>query len=63
MGGRGARAHRGYLVNEPGEGVTIRDVGRIVYNNLDESSWRDLAGQHDLANTMLVEPTLGAAIA
>jgi len=41
-----------YLVNEPGKGVTIRDVGRIVYNNLDESSWRDLAGQHEFANTM-----------
>lgn len=36
-----------YLVNKPGEGAVIRDVGRIVYDNLDESSWRDLAGQHD----------------
>lgn len=52
-----------YLVNEPGTGVTIRDVGRIVYDNLDESSWRDLAGQHDFADGVLIEPTLCAAIA
>lgn len=52
-----------YLVNEPGEGVAIRDVGRIVYDNLDESSWRDLAGQHDLADAMLIGPTFCGAIA
>lgn len=27
-----------YLVNKPGQGAVIRDVGRIVYDNLDESS-------------------------
>ena len=52
-----------YLVNEPGEGVVVRDVGRIVYDDLDESSWRDLAGQHDFADGMIIEPTLCAAIA
>jgi hypothetical protein len=52
-----------YLVNKPGEGAVIRDVGRIVYDNLDESSWRDLAGQHDFADGLIIEPTLCAAIA
>jgi hypothetical protein len=52
-----------YMVNEPGDGVTIQEVGRIVYDNLDETSWHDVAGQHDLANPMLVEPTLCAALA
>jgi hypothetical protein len=53
-----------YMVNEErGAGVTIQEVGRIVYDNLDETSWHDLAGKHDLANPMLVEPTLCAALA
>jgi hypothetical protein len=52
-----------YIVNEPGSGVVIQEVGRIVYDNLDESSWHDLAGKHDFADTSLVEPGLCAAIA
>jgi hypothetical protein len=52
-----------YLVNEPGKGAVIRDVGRIVYDNLEESSWRDLAGRHDLADGMLIEPTFCGALA
>ena len=52
-----------YLVNVPGEGVTIKDAGRIVYEDLNESTWRDLAGRHDFADGTLVEPTLCAALA
>ena len=52
-----------YMVNEPGEGVTIKDAGRIVYENLDETSWRDLAGRHDFADGALIETTLCAALA
>jgi hypothetical protein len=52
-----------YLVNEPGEGVTIRDVGRIVYDDLTEQTWSNESGQHDLAGGALVEPTFCAAIA
>lgn len=32
-----------YLVNKRGEGAVICDVGRIVYDNLGESSSRDVA--------------------
>ena len=52
-----------YMVNGPGEGVTIKDAGRIVYEDLNESTWRDLAGRHDFADGTLVEPTLCAALA
>ena len=52
-----------YLVNEPGEGVTIKDAGRIVYEDLNESTWRDLAGRHDFADGSLIAPTLCAALA
>ena len=51
------------MVDEPGEGVTIRDVGRIVYDDLTEQSWSSVAGQHDLADGALIEPTFCAAIA
>jgi len=52
-----------YLVNEPGKGVTIKDAGRIVYEDLNESTWRDLAGRHDFADGSLIAPTLCAALA
>ena len=53
-----------YMINEErGAGVTIQEVGRIVYDNLEETSWHDLAGQHDLADPMLVEPTICEALA
>jgi hypothetical protein len=52
-----------YMVNEPGQGVTIRDVGRIVYDDLTEQTWRDLAGQHELADSALLDPTFCGAIA
>jgi len=51
-----------YIVNQPGSGVTIKDAGRIVYEDLDESTWRDLAGRHDFADGALIEPTLCAAL-
>jgi len=51
-----------YMVNEPGEGVIIKDAGRIVYEDLNESTWRDLAGRHDFAGGSLVDPTLCAAL-
>ena len=52
-----------YMVNEPGPGVTIKDAGRIVYEDLNESTWRDLAGRHDFADGALIGPTLCAALA
>jgi hypothetical protein len=52
-----------YMVNEPGRGVTIKDAGRIVYDDLEESTWRDLAGRHDFADGTLIEPTMCAALA
>ena len=52
-----------YMVNEPGDGVTIRDVGRVVYDDLTEQTWSSAAGQHDLADGALIEPTFCAAIA
>ncbi len=51
-----------YLVNEPGQGVTIRDVGRIVYDDLTEQTWTDVAGQHDLADGAAIGPTFCGAI-
>ena len=52
-----------YMVNQPGAGVTIKDAGRIVYEDLNESTWRDLAGRHDFADGALIGPTLCAALA
>jgi len=52
----------GYLVNEPESGVTIEAAGRIVYEDLDESTRRDLAGRHDLVDGSLIDPNLCAAI-
>jgi hypothetical protein len=37
-----------YIVDEPGTGVTIRDVGRIVYGDLEQTVLLWEAGQHDL---------------
>ena len=51
-----------YLVNEPGVGVTIRDVGRITYGDLEQTivSWQ--AGEHDLALDDQLQPTFCAAL-
>jgi hypothetical protein len=51
-----------YLVNEPGSGVTVQEVGRIVYDDLDETTVVTLAGQHDLADPTTIEPTFCAAL-
>lgn len=37
-----------YMVDEPGTGVTIRDVGRIVYGDLEQTILLWEAGKHDL---------------
>jgi hypothetical protein len=56
------RGHR-YMVNEPGEGLVLADVGRIVYGNVEEDDILTAAGRHDLALPDEVEPRLCAAIA
>ena len=37
-----------YMVDEPGTGVTISDVGRIAYGDLEQTVELWEAGQHDL---------------
>jgi hypothetical protein len=38
-----------YLVNVPGVGLTIRDVGRITYGDLEQTIVLAASGHHDLA--------------
>ena len=38
-----------YLVNVPGVGLTIRDVGRITYGDLEQTIVLAESGHHDLA--------------
>jgi hypothetical protein len=45
-----------YIVNQPGSGAVVREVGRVVYDDLDETSWSFLAGQHDWVDGALIEP-------
>jgi hypothetical protein len=45
-----------YIVNQPGSGAVIQEVGRVTYDNLDETSWSFLAGQHDWVDQALIEP-------
>jgi hypothetical protein len=52
-----------YMVNEPGVGVTIRDVGRITYGDLEQTIVLWQAGEHDLALDAAFEPTFCAALA
>jgi hypothetical protein len=52
-----------YMVNEPGAGVTIRDVGRITYGDLEQTIVLWQAGKHDLALDAAFEPTFCAALA
>jgi hypothetical protein len=52
-----------YLVNEPGTGVVIRDVGRIVYGDLDQSIVLWQAGEHNLALDDQFEAVFCAALA
>ncbi len=52
-----------YLVNEPGTGVTIRDVGRIQYGDLEQSIILWEAGEHELALDEQFQPLFCAALA
>ena len=52
-----------YMVNEPGFGVTVRDVGRITYGDLEQTIVLWQAGEHDLALASSIEPTFCAALA
>jgi hypothetical protein len=52
-----------YMVNEPGVGVTIRDVGRITYGDLEQTIVVWQAGEHDLALDAAFKPTFCAALA
>jgi len=52
-----------YLVNEPGQGVIVQEVGRIVYADPSEETILAAAGQHDLADAARIEPTFCAAVA
>jgi hypothetical protein len=51
-----------YMVDEPGVGVTIRDVGRIVYGDFEQTILLWQAGEHDLALDSSIEPTFCAAL-
>jgi hypothetical protein len=52
-----------YMVNEPGTGVTIRDVGRIQYGDLEQTLVLWEAGEHDLALDEQFWPTFCGALA
>ena len=51
------------MVNEPGVGATIRDVGRIVYGDLAQTIVLWEAGKHDLALDEAFQPIFCAALA
>jgi len=52
-----------YMVNKPGVGVTVRDVGRITYGDLEQTIVLWQAGEHDLALDSSIEPTFCAVLA
>ena len=52
-----------YLVNEPGSGVTVRDVGRITYGDLAQTIVLWEAGHHDLAFDAQIEEAFCGALA
>lgn len=52
-----------YLVNVPGSGVTVQEVGRITYADGELEVALAQAGQHDLPAGSLVEPGLCSALA
>jgi hypothetical protein len=47
-----------YMVNEPGAGVTVRDVGRIVYGDFEQTILLWEAGKHDATS----DAALGASL-
>jgi len=51
-----------YMVNEPRVGVTIRDVGRITYGDLEQTIVLWQAGEHDLALEEAFQPTFCDAL-
>lgn len=51
-----------YIVNQPGSGVTIQEVGRVVYDDFSETTWQAIAGQHDLPVGDMVEPAICDAL-
>lgn len=51
-----------YLVDEPGEGAIIRDVGRITYGDFEQTVVLWEAGEHDLALEADFDPTFCAAL-
>ena len=52
-----------YLVNVPGSGATVQEVGRITYEDAALEVALAQAGQHDLPAGSLVEPGLCSALA
>ncbi|HEX8938798.1 MAG TPA: hypothetical protein VF763_01435 [Candidatus Limnocylindrales bacterium] len=52
-----------YMVTEPGTGVTIRDVGRIVYGDLEQTVELWAAGKHDLVYDSQFDGVFCAALA
>ena len=52
-----------YMVNEPGSGATIRDVGRIGFGDLEQTIIDFQAGRHDLALEDALAPTFCGALA
>ncbi|PTT70200.1 hypothetical protein [Arthrobacter sp. HMWF013] len=51
-----------YVVNEASEGVTVQEVGRIVYADQSEQEILAMAGQHDISNWDLIGPVLCGAL-
>lgn len=51
-----------YFVNQAGEGVLLRDVGRIVYATVDQQAILFSAGAHELAFDADVEASLCDAL-
>jgi hypothetical protein len=52
-----------YMVNKPGIGATVRDVGRITYGDVEQTIVLWEAGEHDFALDEAIEPTFCAALA
>ncbi len=51
-----------YIVNQPGRGVVVQEVGRIVYGEPTEETILAMAGQHDVADGSQVESVLCQAL-
>jgi hypothetical protein len=51
-----------YLVNEQSKGVTVQEVGRIVYTNQTEQEVISMAGQHQIYSFDLIGPVLCGAL-